>query len=85
MELCGEEADAGECRYDARSVPEALRSALCASSAVPAEPLGAAGGNGADGCGTIFEIPYGERYRKHRFYASLLILDSFVGAADRVR
>lgn len=47
--------------------------------------LGLRAETGADGCGTIFEIPYGERYRKHRFYASLLILDSFVGAADRVR
>lgn len=44
--------------------------------------LGLRAETGADGCGTIFEIPYGERYRKHRFYASLLILDSFVGAAD---
>lgn len=39
--------------------------------------LGLRAETGADGCGTIFEIPYGERYRKHRFYASLLILDSF--------
>lgn len=86
MELCGEEADAGECRYDARSVPEALQSALWRFvGPFRQSRLGLRAETGADGCGTIFEIPYGERYRKHRFYASLLILDSFVGAADRVR